>query len=298
MLLWPYIALAAAGSCWGLGLPFGKIALGETDAAHMILLRFAVAGLTVLPVALRNAKSRSLFLNPAVLAAGACYAVGFLVQFEGLARSSVAISALLVGVMPALIAVAAAIGGDRIGRLSWLGVAGATLGAALIAGKPGAAASPLGVFLCLASLPIFLGWIYAARHTPKDAKSVDVSCAAIVVAAVLLAPMVMILHGPPRLDLSPMAWGGIIGQGLLSTVVATISWQLGSPKVSSAAAGVFINLEPLVGSALGIALFHDRPTLLAALGGLLILGGSLVTVLGEHSDRNEHLTPSDAATPA
>ena len=173
-----------------------------------------------------------------MLAAGGCYAVGFLVQFEGLARSSVAISALLVGVMPALIAVAAALGGDRISWASWLGVAGATVGAALIAGKPGAAASPLGVFLCLASLPIFLGWIYAARHAPKTASSVDVSCSAIVVAAVILLPLVWIMHGPPKLNLSPAAWGGIVGQGLLSTVVATIAWQLGSPKVSSAAAGV------------------------------------------------------------
>jgi len=298
MLLWPYIALIAAGSCWGLGLPLGKIALGETDAAHMILLRFAVAAIAVLPVALRNAKSRSLFVNPAVLGAGGCYAVGFLVQFEGLARANVAVAALLVGVMPALIAVAASFGGDRIGKVSWLGVTGATLGAALIAGKPGGHVTMLGVFLCLASLPVFLGWIYSARHAPKTASSVDVSCAAIVIAALILLPLVWLMHGPPQLKLSPMAWGGIIGQGLLSTVVATIGWQLGSPKVSSAAAGVFINIEPLVGSALGIAFFHDRPTLLAALGGAMILGGSLVTVLGEHADRHEHLTPSDAATPA
>ena len=298
MLIWPYLALVAAGCCWGLGLPFGKIALAETDAAHMILLRFAVAGIAVLPIALRNAKSRSLFLNPAVLAAGGCYAVGFLLEFEGLARSSVAIAALLVGGMPALIAVAAAIGGDKVGRTAWIGVGAATLGAALIAGKPGAGASPLGVLLCLVSLPVFLGWIYAARKAPKTASLVDVSCVAIVTAAVILLPVVWIMHGPPQLKLSPIAWGGIVGQGLLSTVVATITWQLGSSKVSSAAAGVFINLEPLVGSALGVTLFHDRPTLVAVFGGVLILGGSLVTVLSEHADRHEHLTPSDAATPA
>lgn len=298
MLIWPYLALVAAGSCWGLGLPFGKVALAEMDAAHMILLRFAVAAVAVLPVAIRNARSRSLFLNPAVLAAGVCYAVGFLVQFEGLARSSVAISALLVGVMPALIAVAAAFGGDRIGRVSWLGVAGATLGAALIAGKPGGHVTPFGVFLCLASLPVFLGWIYASRHAPRSASSVDVSCVTIVLAAVVLLPIAWALHGTPHLNLSGAAWGGIIGQGLLSTVVATIAWQVGSPKVSSAAAGVFINIEPLVGSVLGIALFHDRPTFLAGMGGVMILGGSLVTVLGEHANRNDHLTPSDAATPA
>jgi hypothetical protein len=161
--------------------------------------------------------------------------LGFLIEFEGLARSSVAISALLVGLMPALIAVSAAIGGERIGLASWFGVAGATLGAALIAGKPGAGATALGVILCLISLLAFLAWLYAAKRAPADASPVDVSCAAIVIAAVVLAGLVTALHGPPNLHLSAQAWSGIAGQGLLSTIVATIAWQLGARRVASAA---------------------------------------------------------------
>ena len=298
MRFWPYLALSAAGACWGLGLPFGEVALRETDAAHMIMLRFAVAGLAVLPWALGRPQCRRLLLHPAVLLAGVCYAAGFLIEFEGLARSSVAISALLVGLMPALIAVAAAIGGERIGVASWLGVAGATLGAALIAGKPGAGGSALGVILCLLSLPAFLAWLYAAKRAPPGAGPVDVSCAAIVVAALALGGLVTLLHGPPNLHLSPLAWSGIVGQGLLSTIVATIAWQLGARRVASAAAGVFINLEPLIGAAIGVALFHDRPTLAAALGGALILAGSLTTVLGEHRRAPQDLTAADAPTPA
>ena len=74
--LWPYLALFAAGLCWGLGLPFGKIALAETDAAHMILLRFLVAGVAVAPVALRNASARALLLRPAVIAVRAVLCAG------------------------------------------------------------------------------------------------------------------------------------------------------------------------------------------------------------------------------
>jgi drug/metabolite transporter (DMT)-like permease len=236
--------------------------------------------------------------HPAVLLAGVCYGAGFLIEFEGLARSSVAIAALLVGLMPALIAVSAAIGGERTEGASWVGVAGATLGAALIAGKPGAGATALGVSLCLVSLLTFLAWLYAAKRAPRGASPVDVSCAAIVIAAVALAGLVTFLHGPPKLHLSAVAWGGIVGQGLLSTIVATIAWQLGARQVSSAAAGVFINLEPLIGAAIGVALFHDRPTLTAAFGGALILVGSLTTVLGEHRRAPQDLAASDAPTPA
>jgi len=298
MRFWPYLALSTAGACWGLGLPFGELALRETDAAHMIMLRFAVAGLAVLPWTLWRPQCRRLLLHPAVLLAGACYAGGFLIEFEGLAHSSVAIAALLVGLMPALIAVSAAIAGERISLASWCGVAGATLGAALIAGKPGSGGTVFGVILCLISLLAFLAWLYAAKRAPRDASPVDVSCAAIVIAAVALAGLVTVLHGPPKLQLSASAWGGIVGQGLLSTIVATIAWQLGARRVASAAAGVFINLEPLIGATIGVALFHDRPTLAAAVGGALILGGSLTTVLGEHRRAPQDMTAADAPTPA
>jgi len=298
MRFWPYIALSAAGACWGLGLPFGELVLHETDAAHMIMLRFALAGAAVLPWTLLRPQCRRLLVHPAVLLAGVCYALGFLIEFEGLAHSSVAIAALLVGLMPALIAVSAAIGGERISVASWLGVAGATLGAALIAGKPGSGGTALGIILCLISLLVFLAWLYAAKRAPRDAGPVDVSCAAIVIAAVALAGLVTILHGPPHLRLSAQAWGGIAGQGLLSTIVATIAWQLGARRVASAAAGVFINLEPLIGATIGVALFHDRPTLIAAFGGVMILAGSLTTVLGEHRRTPQDLTAAGAPTPA
>ena len=295
---WPYFALFASGLCWGLGLPFGKLALAQTDASHMILLRFAVAGLAVAPLALRTESGRRLLRRPAVLMSGTCYAVGFLLQFEGLARSDVTVAALLVGAMPALIAVSAAVLGDRIGPLAWAGVVAATLGAMLIAGKPGGAVTPLGIGLCLGSLPVFLAWLHTTRIAGAGADAVETASASILVAALVLAVIVPALHGPPNLALSGPAWIGITGQGLLSTVAATLCWQIGAPRVSTSAAGVFINVEPVVGSGLGVALFHDRLTPLTVLGGLLILAGSLVVVLYERRAPEGVHAAQDAVTPA
>ena len=295
--LWPYFVLFTSGLCWGFGLPFGKLALAETDAAHMIVLRFLVAGVACAPVVLRSRASRALLFKPAVLAAGVFYALGFLTQFEGLARSSVTVSALLVGVMPALIAVSAALLGERIGPRAWGGIVAATLGAMVIAGRPGGAATPLGVGLCLASLPIFLGWVYSVRAMGA-APPVDSACATLVVAAIFLLAGVTALHGPPHFALTSRAWIGVVGQGLLSTVVATLCWQLGAPRVSAAAAGVFINVEPAVGTGLGVLMFHDRPTWLTAVGGLLIIVGSLVVVLQEERNPEGASAAQDAPTPA
>ena len=296
--LWPFVALFTAGLCWGLGLPFGKVALAETDASHMILLRFLVAGVVAAPAAFGSAKGRALLLRPVVMLSGLFYALGFLTEFEGLARTSVTLAALLVGAMPALIAVSAAVTGERVGAAAWVGVAAATLGAALIAGRPGGAGSSLGVGLCIASLPFFLGWLYATRAAGAARQPVAVACTSLVWAAALLTVVVCALHGPPRLSLSPRAWAGIVGQGLLSTVLATLCWQIGAPRVPTAAAGVFINVEPVVGTGLGVMLFADRPSWLAAVGGALILAGSLVVVLFEHRRPEGVHAAEDAPTPA
>lgn len=287
-----FAMLVVAGVCWSLGFPLGKLALRELTAAHMVLLRFAVAAAAALPFAVASAEARALFRSPAVLLAGLLYGLGFLVQFEGLARVSVTLAALLVGAMPALIAVSARLLGEATGRVTWAGVAGATLGAALIAGDPGGAGSPLGVLLSLASLLLFLGWFYALKAAPTTSQPLAMPAVTVVVAAIAILPVALLLHGLPPLDLTAGAWTGIVGQGLLSTMLATAAWQYGSSRVGSASAGVFINIEPLMGAVFGVALFGDRLTLLLAAGGVLILLGSLAVVLGEAPG---HAAPPTAA---
>jgi drug/metabolite transporter (DMT)-like permease len=190
-------------------------------------------------------------------------------------------AALLVGAMPALIAICARLLGEPVSRLSWAGVVAATLGAAVIAGKPEGAGSILGVVLSLASLLVFLGWVVALRRAPEAGSPMALPAAVIIISAVTVLPIALVLHGVPSLAISRAAWGGIVGQGLFSTLIATAAWQYGSTRVGSATAGVFINIEPLLGSALGVLLFHDRLTAGLAVGGALIIAGSFAVVLGE-----------------
>lgn len=290
-------ALTLSGVCWGLGFPLGKLVLREADAAHVVLLRFAVAALAAAPFALASAPARALFRSPVVWIAGVLYGVAFLVQFEGLAHVSVALAALIVGVMPALVAVCAWALGERVTRLSWAGVAAATLGAGVIAGRPGDAGSPLGIALSLGSLLLFLAWMVVVRRAPKTAGPLAVPAATVIIGAAAILPIALLMHGPPPLNLSPAAWAGVVGQGVLSTLVATAAWQFGLTRVGSATAGVFINIEPLMGATLGVLLFHDRLTLAIVGGGLLILAGSFAVVMGERSAPPTDLAKSPA-TPA
>lgn len=277
------LALVLSGVFWGLGFPLGKLAIREMPAAHMVLLRFAVAALAAAPFAFGSREARALFRSPVVLGAGVLYGVAFVIQFEGLAHTSVTLAALLVGAMPAMIAVAALWLGEKVTRLSLVGVAAATAGAALIAGRPGEAGSMLGVGLMVLALFIFLAWLLVLRRAPKVASPMAIPAVTVVVSALAILPIALVMYGPPRLDVSPGAWAGIVGQGVLSTLLATACWQYGLARMGSATAGVFVNIEPLMGSIIGVLFFGDRLTPALIGGGILILAGSFVVVLGERN---------------
>jgi drug/metabolite transporter (DMT)-like permease len=290
-------ALTLAGLCWGLGFPLGKLVMREASAAHVVLLRFAAAALAAAPFAFASPQARALFRSPVVWSAGALYGVAFLVQFEGLSHVSVALAALIVGLMPALVAACAWALGERVTRLSWAGVAAATLGAAVIAGRPGGAGSPLGIALSLASLLLFLAWLVILRRAPKTAGGMALPAVMVMIAALTILPVALAMHGLPPLDLSAAAWAGVAGQGVLSTLVATAAWQYGLARVGGATAGVFINIEPVMGAAIGVLLFGDRLTAALLAGGAMVLAGSFAVVMGERSAPPTDLAKAPA-TPA
>ena len=292
MRAWPYLALLIAGVSWGVGFPLAELALPEVRPGPLMLLRFLVAAAVCAPVALRSRASRRAFRDPWTWAAGAIYGPAFVVQFEGLAHTSVTLSALMVGVLPAMVAFIAPLIGERVTRVGWIGVAAATAGAVLIGARPGAAGTPAGVGLLLAAMVAYVVWLVVLRRVKPTAHPLDGPCAMIVVSTLALAVVVLPAYGPPPLALSLKAWTGVVGTGLVCTALATVAWQLGAARVPATSAGVFVNIEPVVGSALGVAAFHDPLTPALVVGGALIVAGSVVTVLGERPVAAEPAPPA------
>jgi drug/metabolite transporter (DMT)-like permease len=130
-----FAACAVACSLWGCGFFFGKIALTEMNVGAMILCRFLVATLALSPLLVLhrphfNRADWGLLLLTAFLG----IPLQFLIQFTGLARTTVSHAALMVGTMPVLLAVGATLfAHERMDRTGWFALALSTLGAALIA---------------------------------------------------------------------------------------------------------------------------------------------------------------------
>src|SRR5262245_24199376 len=85
------LACAAAGTLWGTGFFFGKIALREVSVGHMVLYRFLFATVVISPLAFRRGQPWSR-RDWTILLISAFFGVPlqFLLQFQGLAMTNLA----------------------------------------------------------------------------------------------------------------------------------------------------------------------------------------------------------------
>jgi drug/metabolite transporter (DMT)-like permease len=77
------------------------------------------------------------------------------------------------------------------------------------------------------------------------------------------------------LTTSIRAWVAVAEQGLLATASTTVLWNWGLKRVPASQAGIFVNLEPLVGTILGVSLLCEVLGRMAVAGGALIIGGAM-----------------------
>jgi drug/metabolite transporter (DMT)-like permease len=89
-------------------------------------------------------------------------------------------------------------------------------------------------------------------------------------------------EGLPPVHLSIRTWLSVIASGLFATTATTYLWNWGLVRVPASQAGVFLNLEPVVGALLGVVLLQDILGPYAVVGGILVIGAAIVVAL----DRN------------
>lgn len=280
---WAFAALATAGVLWGASFPLGKVALDGVGPTWLIVLRFAIAAAVMLP-AVRWRRLAVTRRDWALIAAGAVLAgpIVFVLQFEGLARTTASSAALLVAVAPPLLAVGAAlVDGERAGRMAWTAIAVSTAGVAMLVGAPGPGRSLSGDLMCAASMAGAVVWTLLSRRLTRRLGALPATALQFTVALVVLVPMAWLREGP----LAPMPGAplaAVVALGLGCTAVTFWLWNWGVARVEAARAGVIANIEPVVGTALGVAFLGD------VLGPWTLAGGALLVasaVLATRPDR-------------
>ncbi len=285
-----FLAAFFASCFWGCGFFFGKIALGEMNVGAMVFYRFAFATLGLLPLLLShrprfNAAEWRMLLFAAFLGVP----LQFLIQFKGLSLTTVSHAALMVGAMPVILAVGATLfARERLSGAGWAALAASTLGATLVAlggshsqGSTGpahlAGAGPTlgGDLMVLLSLLIALFWILFNKRLMEQHSHLVVTAYGIAVGALMLVLYVPVAYGaPPLHGVSLKAWTALAASGLLCTAATTLLWNWGMTQVPASQAGVLLNMEPLIGSLLGVFVLHEHLGSFAWLGGALILSAA------------------------
>ncbi len=255
---------------------------------QLVLYRFLFASIGFAPItwrAMRRAETRIARrdLSLILIAALVGFPVQFLIQFAGLARTTVSHASLMIGALPVLLAAGSALFAQEHVRASrWVALFTSLLGAGLIAfgastGEAGAQASLTGDLMVASSLFGGVAWILISQRLMKTGRYSPVTASAYIITAgtLMVVVWVLVTEGLPPVHLSARTWACVVASGILATTVTTYLWNWGLARVPASQAGVFLNLEPVVGAILGVILLHDVLGSYSILGGLLVIGAAV-----------------------
>jgi drug/metabolite transporter (DMT)-like permease len=148
--------------------------------------------------------------------------------------------------------------------------------------------------MVVASLITALAWVLLSKklmetHSPPVVTSYSILVGTAMLAVVVLGPWVLspLTHLKttplPFAHVSATAWVALAISGLLCTATTTLLWNWGIHHVPASRAGVFLNIEPALGSWLGVRLLGEHLGPYAWVGGALILTAAITLTTRGHA---------------
>lgn len=131
-----------------------------------------------------------------------------------------------------------------------------------------------GDILVLLSALAAVVMILATKKLVKSRSPFNVTASILTVGTFFLVVYAEIWQ-PLRFRFSPIVWAAVGAQGILATAAAYLLWNWGLSKMPASRSGVFVNLEPVVGTFLGVFILHESLGLTAVLGGVIVVGSAI-----------------------
>ena len=276
------VLLLIAVLIWGSAYVVTKSGLSELPPMLFAFLRYCVASLLLVPVALARGGLAKLprpvpwktLLLMAVTGVAAYYVLFNL----ALSYTSASQTALIQSSNPAITAIMA-VGwlGERLGRRRMVGIALAIGGVLLIVARtdPDASArSPLiGSVLAFGSILLWSAYtILAKRMAAADA--IAATALVSVLGTLMLIPAVLVEGmDAPLSSISTRGWLTIVFLGAFPSAACYLLYNRALRDVDASFAGIFLNLGPVIGVFTGVALLDEPITPIAILGGAMVLAG-------------------------
>ncbi len=270
---------------WGGNFTATKIAFKELDPLAFTALRFVIAA-AVLWLIVRKFEGglprppRTLWpLIVLGIVGNTLYQICFV---EGLARTSATKSAMILAILPVAVTISAALLGiETVSRRQKIAVGVATVGVALVLlARGGTIGGPMGTgdLLLLLGVVAWTTYTLLLRHW-----ALPMSALSLTAWTLYTGTPGLVLVGLPQLlrtdwgAVTVAGWGGVAYSALLSLVVAYVLWNRGVALLGASKAAIFNTIVPFVATVVAMVALGERPGPLHLAGGLLIIGGVLLT---------------------
>jgi len=276
--------LLLMATIWGVNFSFVKYATQTLSPTTFTALRLLGAAITMTLVALvqRNgwpARRDVITLMLLGVIGNGVYQLFFA---NGVSRTRVADAALIIASAPAAIAIVAQLFG--IERLSWrkaagialsiAGVAIVILASATVAHRQG---TLVGTLCMVAAVTCWSFFTIGIRGFTMRMDPVQVNTFALlggVASMIVVAPTVA---ATPWHTISWKVWGSVLYASAISMGIAYLFYMRGLRVLGPTRAAIYGNLQPLVAALVAWGVFGEIPTMWQCVGGVLIVGGILLT---------------------
>ena len=251
----------------------------DAPALSFTIVRILIAGAVLILLALRLPRPRLSSVPWRSLAAAGLAQTAFqLLLFEGLARTSASISAILLATAPLMTAVwLVARGQQRMGPLAWLGLGMGLAGVALVVRTDGTGLAGTTLVGNLIAIGAAVAWAWYGLVIGPLARAigpVGATATSLTVSALVLTPL-----GLPELlsvnwaGVSAPAWVGILYGSLLGLVLATLLWVRSIQRWGTQPTMNYGYVEPVAAVAIAALLLGEALHPLQGIGALLALTG-------------------------
>ena len=267
---------------WGGTYVVTRAGVGELPPMLFALLRFGVASVLLVPLALlrggrarlpRPIPWRTLLLMG--LTGVGLYYTGFNLALTYTTASQ---GALIQSSIPAITAVMAMVWlRERLSRQRVLGIVLAVAGVLLIVARtsPDASArSPLiGNLLMFGTVLVWGVYTILAKQV-ADVDIIAITASVAVIGTIMLVPAALIEGaGRPLPTISWASWLRIFYLGALASALGYLLYGRALRDLDASLVGAFVNLAPVIGVVSGVVLLGEAIAPIAILGGALVLVG-------------------------
>ena len=271
-----FLAILAMTAAWGSTFFMIKDVVTRVPVIDLLAWRFGIAALAMIILAGRRLRmSRTTLRSGVVL--GLLYGGAQILQTYGLSMTDASVSGFITGLYvvatPLLVAL---ILRTRIGKLTWLAAALATLGLGVLSLR-GLAIGP-GELLTLASAIVYALHIIAMSKVSRAGEEVALTVVQMVVIA--LVCFTVALPGGVQLPQRGTDWLIVVYLAVVAGALAMFLQTWAQARIPPTQAAVVMSMEPVWAAAFAVAFGGELITGRMVIGGVAILAAMYLVEIG------------------